>query len=83
VPGYFIAGKTGTAQVADQETGKYSTDKTIHSFVGFAQIDNPRYVMLVKLSHPKGIAFAESSAVPLFSEISQFLLNYLKVAPNQ
>lgn len=82
VPGYYIAGKTGTAQVTDPATGKYSTDKSIHSFVGFAPVENPRFVMLIKLTHPKGVVFAESSAVPLFSEIAQFLLNYLHVPPS-
>ncbi len=81
IPGYYIAGKTGTAQVADPETKKYSPDKTIHSFIGFAPIENPRFVMLTKLDHPRSVRFAESSAVPLFSEIAQFLLNYLKVPP--
>ena len=82
VPGYYIAGKTGTAQVADLETGKYSTDRTIHSFVGFAPIEDPKFVMLVKLDHPRSVEFAASSAAPLFGEISQFLLNYLKVPPS-
>ena len=82
VPGYYIAGKTGTAQVADPDTGKYSTDRTIHSFVGFAPIEDPKFVMLVKLDHPRSVQFAESSVVPLFSEIAQFLLNYLKVPPS-
>lgn len=81
IPGYFIAGKTGTAQVANPETGKYYEDKAIHSFVGFAPIDKPRFVMLTKLTNPKGINFAESSAVPLFGEIAQFLLNYLRIPP--
>ncbi|MBU1036679.1 penicillin-binding protein 2 [Patescibacteria group bacterium] len=82
VPGYYIAGKTGTAQVADPYTGGYSADKTIHSFVGFAPVDNPRYVMLIKLDHPRGVRFAASSVAPLFGELSQFLLNYFHVPPS-
>jgi cell division protein FtsI/penicillin-binding protein 2 len=82
VEGYYIAGKTGTAQVADPNTGKYSTDKSIHSFVGFAPIENPRFVMLIKLDHPRSVEFAASSAAPLFGEIAKFLLNYLKVPPS-
>jgi len=81
VKGYYIAGKTGTAQVADPETGKYSTSVTTHSFVGFAPVDDPKFVMLVKLSHPRSVEFAASSAAPLFGEIAQFLLNYFKVPP--
>ena len=82
VEGYYVAGKTGTAQVADQETGKYSTTATIHSFVGFAPIENPRFVMLTKLTHPRSVEFAASSAAPLFGEIAQFLLNYFRVPPS-
>jgi cell division protein FtsI/penicillin-binding protein 2 len=81
VEGYYIAGKTGTAQVADPATGKYSASRTIHSFIGFAPVENPRFVMMIKLDHPKGIRFAESSAAPLFGEISKFLLNYFQVPP--
>ncbi len=81
VKGYYIAGKTGTAQVADPETGKYSEDSSIHTFVGFAPVENPRFVMLVKLTHPRSVEFAASSAAPLFGEIAQFLLNYLQVPP--
>ncbi|HAH04767.1 MAG: Peptidoglycan glycosyltransferase [Parcubacteria group bacterium GW2011_GWA2_43_17] len=82
VPGYYIAGKTGTAQVADQTTGQYSTDVTMHSFVGFAPVDDPKFVVLVKLSRPRGVAWADSSAAPLFGEIAKFLLNYLEVPPS-
>lgn len=81
VNGYYIAGKTGTAQVVNPKTGKYSTDVSIHSFVGFAPINNPRFVMLTKINNPQGVRFAESTAAPLFGEIAQFMLNYLKVPP--
>ena len=79
VPGYYVAGKTGTAQVADNEKGGYSEDKTIHSFVGFAPVEEPKFVMLVKLNNPKGVDYAASSAAPLFGEIAEFILNYFQV----
>lgn len=78
VPGYTIAGKTGTAQIADLESGGYST-KTNHSFVGYGPLDNPAFVMLVKLENPKKGSFAESTATPIFGRVAAFLLKYLKI----
>jgi cell division protein FtsI/penicillin-binding protein 2 len=78
VKGYYVAGKTGTAQVPDREKGGYS-DRTIHTFVGFAPIEEPRFVMLVKLDNPKDVRFAASSAAPLFGQLAEFILNYYQV----
>jgi stage V sporulation protein D (sporulation-specific penicillin-binding protein) len=80
IPGYYIAGKTGTAEVA--EGGKYLANNNDHSFVGYAPVDNPQFVMLVKLDHPRGVQYAESSVVPLFAELSKYLLNYLRIPPS-
>lgn len=77
VNGYYVAGKTGTAQVASKKGG-YS-DKTIHTFVGYAPADNPIFVMLVKLDDPKDVEFSASSAAPLFSEIAKFILSYYQI----
>ncbi len=76
--GYYVAGKTGTAQVASK-SGGYEEGQTIHTFVGFAPSEDPKFVMLVKLDHPKDAPFAESTAVPLFGEIAEFVLNYYQV----
>ncbi|MEA3463888.1 MAG: penicillin-binding protein 2 [Patescibacteria group bacterium] len=76
--GYYVAGKTGTAQVASAAARGYG-GKTIHTFVGFAPVDEPKFVMLVKLDDPKDVRFAASSAAPLFGEIAEFLLNYWQV----
>jgi cell division protein FtsI/penicillin-binding protein 2 len=78
VNGYYVAGKTGTAQVAARGKKGYS-DRTIHTFVGFAPVEEPKFVMLVKLDDPKSVKFAASSAAPLFGEIAEFLLNYMEV----
>jgi len=80
VEGYYIAGKTGTAQVPSPQGG-YS-DETIHSFVGFGPIDDPKFVMITKLDNP-GTKFAESSAAPLFGEIAKFILQYYQVPPSR
>lgn len=82
VPGYFIAGKTGTAQLP-KPGGGYFEKETIGSFIGFAPLDNPRFVMLARIDVPQDVKFAESSAAPLFGEIASFLLHYLEVAPQE
>ena len=78
VSGYYVAGKTGTAQIAGK-SGGYDEGQTIHTFIGFAPSDDPKFVMLVKLDRPKDAPFAESTAVPLFGEIAEFALNYYQV----
>ncbi|MFA5413038.1 MAG: penicillin-binding protein 2 [Patescibacteria group bacterium] len=83
VPGYYVAGKTGTAQVAKKDGSGYEKDITIGSFIGFAPVEDPRFVMLTKIDHPRSTIWAESTAAPLFGEIAKFMLNYLKVPPSR
>lgn len=82
VPGYTVAGKTGTAQIPDFERGGYST-KTNHSFVGYAPLDNPAFVMIVKFENPKVGSFSASTAAPTFSRIAKYVLQYLQVPPDE
>ena len=82
VEGYYVAGKTGTAQIARQDAVGYEANAHIGTFVGFAPADNPRFVMLVRIVKPQGVNFAESSAAPLFGQIAKFLLNYYQVPPD-
>jgi cell division protein FtsI/penicillin-binding protein 2 len=79
VKGYFIAGKTGTAQVPYKDRPGYNPDLNIGSFIGFGPVDNPQFLMLVRIDHPKDVKFAESTAAPAFGEIASFILNYLQV----
>src|SRR3989339_843984 len=83
VPGYYVAGKTGTAQVPKKDGLGYEADINICSFVGFAPVEDPKFVMLTKIDHPRDVIWAESSAAPLFGEIAQYVLNYLRVPPNR
>ncbi len=80
VPGYLIAGKTGTAQVAG--AGGSYTDKTIQSFVGFGPVDDPIFTMVVKLDNPE-TKFSSASAAPLFGDIADFILKYYHVPPTE
>lgn len=81
VSGYRVAGKTGTAQIASG--GGYEQNTTIGNFVGFAPVEDPRFVMLVKVDRPKGVTFAEESAAPTFGEMAKFLLAYYNVPPTR
>jgi len=82
VPGYSVAGKTGTAQVP-KPGGGYYNDRHIGSFAGFAPANDPKFVMLVRLDQPKNVDWAESSAAPTFGEMAKWLLGYLNVPPSQ
>lgn len=84
IPGYFIAGKTGTAQVAWGALGvnrRGYSDKTIQSFMGFAPAYNPRFLILIKLDNPK-TKTAEYSAVPLFHDLAKYLVDLWQIPPD-
>ncbi len=83
VSGYSIAGKTGTAQIPDLKTHKYNPDENIHTFIGFAPAYDPKFIALVKIDKPKGIRFAESTAVPVFHDLAQFIFNYWSIPPDR
>ncbi len=82
VEGYYVAGKTGTAQVPKKFGKGYEEDQTIGLFAGFAPVDNPRFAMLVKIDNPKDVIWAESTAAPLFGRLAKFILDYYQVEPN-
>ncbi|HEX3323831.1 MAG TPA: penicillin-binding protein 2 [Solirubrobacterales bacterium] len=77
VPGYTLAGKTGTAQVA--ENGTYSETKFIASFIGFAPAQDPRLLVAVVVDEPQGEIYGGSVAAPAFGKIAAFALPYLGV----
>jgi cell division protein FtsI/penicillin-binding protein 2 len=81
VPGYYIGGKTGTAQVARSDAIGYDQDNTIGSFAGFGPVEDPKFAMIVRIDNPKDVVWAESTAAPLFGEIAEFLLQYFEVPP--
>lgn len=83
VPGYYVAGKTGTAQVAKTDGTGYDQNSHVGSFAGFLPASNPRFVIVTRLDNPKDVQFAESSAAPLFGEIASFLINYYHIPPDR
>ncbi|KKW28776.1 MAG: hypothetical protein A3K06_02965 [Candidatus Doudnabacteria bacterium RIFCSPHIGHO2_01_52_17] len=83
VPGYYIGGKTGTAQIARTDGRGYDPDKTIGTFIGFGPVEDPQFVIVVKIVNPKTVQFAESTAAPTFGQIAQYLVNYLRIPPTR
>jgi cell division protein FtsI/penicillin-binding protein 2 len=82
VPGYLVAGKTGTAAKPDPEHGGYSDTKYVASFVGIVPASAPRLVVLVSINEPQGQIFGGVVAAPAFRDISKFALQYLDVPPD-
>ncbi|MGH2954616.1 MAG: peptidoglycan D,D-transpeptidase FtsI family protein [Solirubrobacterales bacterium] len=81
VPGYTLAGKTGTAQkVVD---GTYSETEFVASFVGFAPAEDPQLLVTIVVDNPKGDYYGATVAAPGFGEIAKFALPYLGIPPDQ
>src|SRR3989339_1652627 len=83
VPGYYIAGKTGTAQVSWPALGidkQGYSDKTIQSFIGFAPAFNPEFLILVKLDNP-ATNTAEYSALPIFHDLAKYIIDLWQIPP--
>src|SRR6266498_5289961 len=81
IPGYEVAGKTGTAQKLDPATRRYSHAPGILSFVGFAPADDPRMAMIVLLDEPKNEKWGSEAAAPIFSAIGREALRHMNVPP--
>ena len=79
VKGYFVAGKTGTAEVPYKDRRGYDPDRAIHSFIGYAPAFKPKFLIFLQLNEPKGIRFASSSLTPTFHAIAEYMLNYYEV----
>jgi cell division protein FtsI/penicillin-binding protein 2 len=80
IPGYRVAGKTGTAQVPGPNG--YVGGKYVASFVGYVPASHPRLVVLVKVQEPTRAIFGGVVAAPAFAEIARFCLQYLEIPPD-
>jgi cell division protein FtsI (penicillin-binding protein 3)/stage V sporulation protein D (sporulation-specific penicillin-binding protein) len=81
IPGYQVAGKTGTAQVPDGKGG-YAEGRYVASFVGIVPASKQRLVVLVKVDEPQGAIFGGVVAAPAFAQIASFDLRYLEIPPD-
>lgn len=84
LPGYIMAGKTGTAQKYDPELRAYSNSRHIASFVGFIQADRPLISMIVVIDEPRGrFHYGGQVAAPVFREVARKVLLYLQQPPQK
>jgi cell division protein FtsI (penicillin-binding protein 3) len=81
VPGYVVAGKTGTAQVALPNGRGYAKGRYISSFIGYLPADDPQVLIEVKLDEPSEAIFGGVVAAPAFSALAQFCCDHLKITP--
>jgi cell division protein FtsI/penicillin-binding protein 2 len=80
--GYIVGGKTGTAQTIDPATGKYRESNATGTYLGFGGNKTPRYVIMVYVKDSKLPGYAGNQAAnPIFTDISNWLLDYLKIQP--
>jgi cell division protein FtsI/penicillin-binding protein 2 len=82
IPGYQLAGKTGTASKIDKETGEYSDSAYVASFIGFAPASDPKLLCAVVVDEPQsGSIYGGTVAAPAFGQIMSFALPYLRIPP--
>jgi cell division protein FtsI (penicillin-binding protein 3) len=82
IPGYTVAGKTGTSQIVDPDTGTYG-DEYVASFIGFAPATDPEYVTLIAVDDPQRTYWGEIAAAPAFRKVMSFTLSYFNVPPDR
>jgi stage V sporulation protein D (sporulation-specific penicillin-binding protein) len=85
VPGYQLAGKTGTSQIASNLGGfeKGENGRTNTSYAGYGPSQDPKFVIIVRFDRPRNTQYAEFSAAKTFKDIASFLLKYYGVQPYQ
>jgi cell division protein FtsI (penicillin-binding protein 3) len=81
IPGYSVAGKTGTAAKIDP-SGRYSSTRYVASFVGLVPASKPRLVIMVMVDEPSGSIYGGDVAAPAFREIARFNMQHLEVTPD-
>ena len=82
IPGYQLAGKTGTAQKVEAATGQYSEHAYVASFIGFAPASDPKLLCAVIVDEPQaGSIYGGTVAAPAFGQIMSFALPYLGIPP--
>jgi cell division protein FtsI/penicillin-binding protein 2 len=82
IPGYKLAGKTGTASKIDPATGEYSKSHYVASFMGFAPAADPKLLVAVMVDEPQGAIYGGTVAAPAFGDIMGFALQYLRIPPS-
>jgi cell division protein FtsI (penicillin-binding protein 3) len=81
IAGYDVAGKTGTAQKVIPDTGAYSKDKIVASFMGYLPADDPQVAIIVVVDEPKNNPYGGTTASPVFKRIAEELIRYIGISP--
>lgn len=83
IPGFSVAGKTGTAQIPNPKSGGYYSDRYIASFIGFAPVEDPKIVMVVVVEAPRKKTHGGSVAAPIFKQIAEKVLFHMGISPKK
>ena len=83
IPGYSVAGKTGTAQTYSKGKPLEGPGTTFATFVGFLPASDPEIVILTKIDKPRASQWASSTALPLFKKVAEYLVGYLSISPDR
>ena len=83
VPGYSVAGKTGTAQIPNPKADGYLPGEFMATFAGFVPAQNPALTIVVSLQDPQSSVYGGSVAAPVFAQIARYALEVLGVPPSQ
>lgn len=83
IPGFSVAGKTGTAQIPNPKSGGYYSGRYITSFIGFAPVEDPEIVMVVVVEAPGEKTYGGSVAAPIFKQIAEKVLFHMGVSPKK
>ena len=82
--GYRVGGKTGTSQIIDPKTGEYSDSNSLGTYIGFGGNSSAKYVIMTYVEDSKAAGYAGTTAAgPIFNDISNWLLDYMRISPNQ
>lgn len=79
----FVAAKTGTAQTYKYNKALTGLGTTVVSIAGFAPIDDPRFVIVVKMDYPRSSIWCSETAAPTFKKIAEYLFNYYNIPPDR
>lgn len=83
LPNHSIAAKTGTAQIANKESGGYYEDRFLHSFFGYFPAYDPEFIVFLYTVEPKEVRYASETLTDPFMELATFLINYYDVPPDR